>query len=137
MLTGQGAVAGVDVRGGGPGTRETDVLRPENFVQRVHGIVLTGGSAYGLGAAQGVMDELEEQHVGYPVGESPDWVVPIVPAAVIFDLGRGGNFNMRPDSSFGRRAAKRATSHTDHMGTVGRGWEPVLVDSAEVLVWPV
>ena len=121
VLTGQGAVAGVDVRGGGPGTRETDVLRPENLVQRVHGIVLTGGSAYGLGAAQGVMDELEHQHIGYPVGDSPQWVVPIVPAAVIFDLGRGGNFSMRPDSSFGRRAAKRATSHTDHMGTVGAG----------------
>ena len=121
VLTGQGAVAGVDVRGGGPGTRETDVLQPENLVQRVHGIVLTGGSAYGLGAAQGVMDELEDQHVGYPVGESPQWVVPIVPAAVIFDLGRGGNFKMRPDASFGRRAAKRASSQTDRMGTVGAG----------------
>ena len=121
VLTGQGAVAGVDVRGGGPGTRETDVLQPENLVQRVHGIVLTGGSAYGLGAAQGVMDELEDQHVGYPVGESPQWVVPIVPAAVIFDLGRGGNFRMRPDASFGRRAAKRASTQTDLMGTVGAG----------------
>ncbi len=121
VLTGLGAVAGVDVRGGGPGTRETDVLRPENLVQRVHAIALTGGSAYGLAVAQGVMDELEDQHIGYPVSESPRWVVPIVPAAVIFDLGRGGNFKMRPDASFGRRAAQRATSRSDLMGTVGAG----------------
>ncbi|WP_308258151.1 P1 family peptidase, partial [Pseudonocardia lacus] len=78
-----GAVAGVDVRGGAPGTRETDLLDPRNTVQRVHAVVLSGGSAFGLAAADGVMHWLEERGRGFPV---PGAVVPIVPAAVLFDL---------------------------------------------------
>lgn len=96
-----GATSGVDVRGGGPGTRETDLLDPRNMVERVHAIVLTGGSAYGLASADGVMHALEADGIGFPVG---DGLVPIVPAAVIFDLGRGGDFAARPDATFGADA---------------------------------
>jgi L-aminopeptidase/D-esterase-like protein len=101
----EGAVPGVDVRGGGPGTRETDALRPENLIQTIHAITLTGGSAYGLDSAHGVVAELELRGLGFPIAE---YVVPVVPAAVIFDLGRSGNFSNRPDQSFGRRAAQAA-----------------------------
>ena len=83
----EGAVAGVDVRGAAPGTRETDLLDPRNTVQRVHAVVLSGGSAFGLAAADGVMARLAAAGVGFAV---PGAVVPIVPAAVLFDLGRGG-----------------------------------------------
>ena len=121
LLTPHGAIAGVDVRGGGPGTRETDLLRPENLIQKVHAIVLSGGSAFGLASAQGVMEYLEESGSGFPVGQDPSWVVPIVPAAVIFDLGRGGKFVNRPDSSFGYRAAKLAKSVSSDVGCVGAG----------------
>ena len=116
-----GAVGGVDVRGGGPGTHETDLLRPENMVQHLHAVCLTGGSAYGLAAATGVMLELERRGTGFPVGAAADHVVPIVPAAVIYDLGRGGSFTNRPDDGFGRRAliAGRATPCTE--GSVGAG----------------
>ncbi|MER7186303.1 P1 family peptidase, partial [Streptomyces hyaluromycini] len=86
-----GAVAAVDVRGGGPGTKETDALDPRNLVQRAEAIVLTGGSAYGLDAASGVMAWLEEQRRGVRVGPDPAHVVPVVPAACVFDLGRGGD----------------------------------------------
>lgn len=116
-----GATAGVDVRGGGPGTRETDLLRPENLVQQVHGICLTGGSAYGLSAASGVMQWLESRSIGFPVGPAAHQIVPIVPAAVIFDLGRGGNFANRPDDEFGRRAAARAKGLPEANGAVGAG----------------
>src|SRR5260363_289524 len=87
----KGALASVDVRGGGPGTRETDLLQPHNTVERVHAIVLAGGSAFGLAVADGVMRELEAHGVGFPVfGEDkPGPRVPIVPAAVIFDLLAG------------------------------------------------
>jgi L-aminopeptidase/D-esterase-like protein len=102
-----GATAGVDVRGGGPGTRETDLLRPENLVQQVQAICLTGGSAFGLAAADGVMQVLEERGLGFPVG-GLSAVVPIVPTAVIFDLGRAGSVANRPDPSFGRRATEAA-----------------------------
>ncbi|MYS70484.1 hypothetical protein GTY88_08565, partial [Streptomyces sp. SID5926] len=85
-----GAVAGVDVRGGGPGTKETDALDPRNLVQKVQAVVLTGGSAYGLDAASGVMAWLEERGRGVRVGPGPAHVVPVVPAACVFDLGRGG-----------------------------------------------
>src|SRR6476469_1910994 len=84
----EGAVAGVDVRGGGPGTRETDVLDPRNQVERAHAIVLTGGSALGLASADGVAGRLLRDGIGFPVLDQG--VVPIVPAAVLFDLGRGG-----------------------------------------------
>lgn len=108
----EGAVAGVDVRGGGPGTRETDLLRPENLVAQVHAICLTGGSAFGLAAADGVMSELERRHIGFPVGAAADLVVPIVPAAVIFDLGRAGRPAHRPDREFGIRATRSALAST-------------------------
>ncbi|XMN08445.1 P1 family peptidase [Streptomyces griseobrunneus] len=105
-----GAVAAVDVRGGGPGTRETDALDPRNLVQRVDAIVLTGGSAYGLDAASGVMAWLEEQGRGVRVGAGPTQVVPVVPAAALFDLGRGGDWRARPDASTGRAAVEAAAT---------------------------
>ena len=108
VLCPAGTVGGVGVHGGGPGTRETDLLDPRALVHEVHGVCLSGGSAYGLSAADGVMQWLEDRGVGFPVGEDAAWVVPIVPAAVIFDLGRGGRFASRPDATFGRRAASAA-----------------------------
>ena len=119
-----GAVGGVDVRGGGPGTRETDLLDPRNLVERVHAVVLTGGSAYGLAAADGVMRLARRRGVGFPVGPRPDDVVPIVPAAVIFDLGRGGDFANRPDARSAPRptAALAATgAEAVRQGVVGAG----------------
>ncbi|MBL8930418.1 MAG: P1 family peptidase [Kineosporiaceae bacterium] len=118
----EGAVAGVEVRGGGPGTRETDLLDPRALVERVHAVVLTGGSAFGLAAADGVMAGLAARGIGYPVGP-PGQVVPIVPAAVIFDLGRGGDFEARPDPSFGASAldAALAASGPCAQGAVGAG----------------
>jgi L-aminopeptidase/D-esterase-like protein len=104
-----GAVAGVDVRGGGPGTRETDLLDPRNLVERVHAITLSGGSAFGLAAADGVMSRLFEAGVGYPVG-GPGEVVPIVAGAVIFDLGRGGDFGKYPGAAMGEEAYRVALS---------------------------
>lgn len=106
-----GAVAGVDVRGGGPGTRETDVLDPRNLVERIHAVVLSGGSAFGLAAADGVMQRLFEAGVGYPAG-GPGEVVPIVSGAVIFDLGRGGDFTKRPGAAMGEEAYDAATSES-------------------------
>ncbi|MBV2356941.1 P1 family peptidase [Streptomyces sp. J2-1] len=105
-----GAVAAVDVRGGGPGTKETDALDPRNVVERVEAIVLTGGSAYGLDAASGVMAWLEEQGRGVRVGPDPAHVVPVVPAACVFDLGRGGDFRIRPDAATGRAAVEAAAA---------------------------
>ncbi|GLF99491.1 P1 family peptidase [Streptomyces yaizuensis] len=102
-----GAIAAVDVRGGGPGTRETDALDPRNLVQRVDAVVLTGGSAYGLDAASGVMAWLEKRGRGVPVG-SPGQVVPVVPAACLFDLGRGGDWRARPGAATGRAAVETA-----------------------------
>ncbi len=116
----EGAVGGVDVRGGGPGTRETDLLAPENLVERVHAVVLTGGSALGLAAADGVTRALLEQGVGFPVGARPGEVVPIVPAAVIFDLGRGGGFANSPDAALGREALGAADIEVSE-GTIGAG----------------
>ncbi|MEU5401059.1 P1 family peptidase [Streptomyces sp. NPDC005963] len=119
-----GAIAAVDVRGGGPGTRETDALDPRNLVQRIEAVVLTGGSAFGLDAASGVMAWLEEQGRGVPVG-APGQVVPVVPAACVFDLGRGGDWKARPDASTGRAAvvdaAASAMGAPVAMGTVGAG----------------
>ncbi|MFM9554232.1 MULTISPECIES: P1 family peptidase [Streptomyces] len=103
-----GAVAAVDVRGGGPGTKETDALDPRNLVQRVDAVVLTGGSAYGLDSASGVMAWLEERGRGVRVGLDPAHVVPVVPAACVFDLGRGGDFKARPDAAVGRAAVEAA-----------------------------
>ncbi|MEG8279346.1 P1 family peptidase [Streptomyces sp. AHA2] len=105
-----GAVAAVDVRGGGPGTKETDALDPRNVVRKVEAIVLTGGSAYGLDAASGVMAWLEERERGVRVGVDPAHVVPVVPAACVFDLGRGGDFRARPDAATGRAAVEAAAA---------------------------
>ncbi|MGW0144554.1 P1 family peptidase [Streptomyces sp. NPDC003333] len=105
-----GAVAAVDVRGGGPGTKETDALDPRNVVRKVEAIVLTGGSAYGLDAASGVMAWLEEHRRGVRVGPDPAHVVPVVPAACVFDLGRGGDFRARPDAGTGRAAVEAAAA---------------------------
>ncbi len=106
----EGAVGGVDVRGGGPGTRETDLLDPCNLVERVHAVSLSGGSAFGLAAADGVMRRLLEEGRGFPMG-GPGELVPIVPGAVIFDLGRGGRWDATPDASFGAAAAEDALRH--------------------------
>ncbi len=118
-----GAVPGVDVRGGGPGTRETDALAPENLVDQINGICLTGGSAYGLAAADGVMTWLEGQGLGFPISSESEQVgvVPVVPAAVIFDLGRGGAFDNRPGHDFGYRAARSARRQQTKWGSVGAG----------------
>jgi putative pantetheine hydrolase len=101
-----GTAGGVDVRGGGPGTRETDLLDPVNMVPAVDAICLTGGSAYGLDAAGGVMAELERRGRGFQIGAQPGNVVPIVPTAVVFDLAAGGSFANRPDASFGARGRR-------------------------------
>ncbi|MFD7685751.1 P1 family peptidase [Streptomyces sp. NPDC059781] len=105
-----GAVAAVDVRGGGPGTKETDALDPRNLVRTVEAVVLTGGSAYGLDSASGVMAWLEERGRGVRVGPDPAQVVPVVPAACVFDLGRGGDFRARPDAATGRAAVEAAAA---------------------------
>ncbi|MEO3755153.1 P1 family peptidase [Streptomyces sp. B6B3] len=105
---GGGTVAAVDVRGGGPGTRETDVLDPRNLVEHIDAVLLAGGSAFGLDAAGGVVEWLEERGRGFRIGPRPDQVVPIVPAAVLFDLGRGGDWRARPDAAMGRAAAEEA-----------------------------
>ncbi|MFB7733887.1 P1 family peptidase [Streptomyces sp. NPDC056112] len=105
-----GAVAAVEVRGGGPGTKETDALDPRNLVGTVEAVVLTGGSAYGLDAASGVMAWLEERGRGVRVGPEPSHVVPVVPAACVFDLGRGGDFRARPDAATGRAAVEAAAA---------------------------
>src|SRR5947209_583182 len=111
------AVAGVDVRGGAPATRETDLLRPMHMVERVHAILLTGGSAFGLDAASGVMRYLEEQQIGLDVGVAR---VPIVPAAALFDLALG-SATVRPDATAGYRACQQATAGAVVQGTIGAG----------------
>ncbi|HEY3993529.1 MAG TPA: P1 family peptidase [Ktedonobacteraceae bacterium] len=111
------AVGGVDVRGGSPATRETDLLRPMHMVEEVHAVVLTGGSAFGLDAASGVMRYLEEQGQGYDVGVAR---VPIVPAAAIFDLALG-SATIRPDAAAGYRACEQASSEATAQGNVGAG----------------
>jgi L-aminopeptidase/D-esterase-like protein len=118
-----GATPGVSVRGGGPGTRETDALGPENLVQVIHAVCLTGGSAFGLAAADGVVAWLEARGLGFPVGPASDpaGVVPVVPAAVIFDLGRAGRFDHRPTADFGRRAIASSRVDQRSWGSVGAG----------------
>ncbi|GAA0535687.1 hypothetical protein GCM10011581_24840 [Saccharopolyspora subtropica] len=115
-----GARCGVDVRGGGPGTRETDLLDPRNVVEHVDAVVLSGGSAYGLAAADGVMRRLRDAGAGVSVG-GPGEVVPIVPAAVIFDLGRGGDFTAHPDAAMGAAAYDAAGDGPVPQGVVGAG----------------
>ena len=117
ILCPAGATAGVDVRGAAPGTRETEALRPGRLVQKAHAVLLTGGSAFGLDAAGGVVQYLEEQNVGFPAGPVR---VPIVPAAVIFDLGVGDPY-VRPDREMGYQACLNATDEPVAIGTVGAG----------------
>ncbi len=113
----RGGVAGVDVRGSAPGTRETDLLNPINTVQRVNAILLSGGSAFGLDAATGVMEYLEEHGQGYRVGAN---VVPIVPAAILFDLNVGDG-KIRPDRRSGYAACQAASDSHVAQGNVGAG----------------
>lgn len=118
-----GAVAGVDVRGAAPGTRETDLLDPSNLVDRVNAVVLSGGSAFGLAAADGVVQRLYAAGLGWPMGE-PGQVVPIVPAAILFDLGRGGEFANTPSAADGAAAFDAAVAGDAGrvpLGTVGAG----------------
>ena len=117
ILCRKGATAGVDVRGGAPGTRETDLLNPINLVQKVHAIVLAGGSAFGLDAASGVMRYLEEKKIGFNTGAAK---VPIVPSAILYDLNVG-RADVRPDSAMGYLAASRASSAPPEEGNVGVG----------------
>ena len=120
ILARQGAVAGVSQRGGSPGTRETDLLNPVNRVEKVNAVVLSGGSAYGLAAADGVMRCLEDQGIGFPVGGGR--VVPIVPAAILYDPGRCGlPFTYRPNATFGLQACLAANSGPVEQGNVGAG----------------
>ena len=113
-----GATAAVSVQGSAPGTRETDLLDPVNLVDRVHAVLLSGGSAYGLDAASGVMACLEGESIGFPVGKGV--VVPIVPGAVLFDLHMG-NPNVRPSAQWGRLACQNATHLPVETGNVGAG----------------
>ena len=117
-FAGDGARAAVSVQGAAPGTRETDLLEPGNLVEKVHAIVLTGGSAYGLDAASGVMAALEEEGVGLPVSE--ETVVPIVPAAVLFDLNVGSS-SVRPGVDWGYKAAQEANDSPIASGNIGAG----------------
>ena len=117
ILCPAGATAGVDVRGAAPGTRETEALRPGRLVQKAHAVLLTGGSAFGLDAAGGVVQYLEERNVGFPAGPVR---VPIVPAAVIFDLGVG-DAKVRPDREMGYQACLNATDAPVTMGSIGAG----------------
>jgi L-aminopeptidase/D-esterase-like protein len=119
VLAKEGTRGSVDVRGGAPGTRETDLLNPVNDVQIVNAIVLAGGSAYGLDAASGVVKWLDERHIGYPVGSAG--VVPIVPSAILIDLWFGGDPKVRPGADCGYRAAEAASEAPVEEGNVGAG----------------
>ena len=111
-----GATVAADVRGAAPGTRETDLCKPENTVDKAHAVVLAGGSAFGLAAATGVMEYLEEQNIGVDMGVCR---VPIVPAAVVFDL-MAGDAHVRPDAAMGREACAAASDAVEQ-GAVGAG----------------
>jgi len=118
ILVEGGAVGGVDVRGGAPGTRETDLLRSENSVQEVHAVVLSGGSAFGLDAATGVVRYLDERRIGFAVGTNR---VPIVPSAILYDLGVGEDPSIRPGPECGYEAARSAATTAAAEGNVGAG----------------
>jgi len=117
ILCRKGAVGGVDVRGGAPGTRETDLLQPVNLVDKIHAVMLAGGSAYGLDAAGGAMRFLEEQKIGFNTGAG---LVPIVSAAILFDLNLGRG-DVRPDARMGYRACSAASALAAAEGNVGAG----------------
>jgi len=117
ILTEEGATGGVDVRGSAPGTRETDLLNPSNLVDKVHAIVLSGGSAFGLDAATGAVRYLEERKIGFDVGVAH---VPIVPSAILFDLGVG-DAKIRPNADAGYKACEAASTAAPAEGNVGAG----------------
>jgi L-aminopeptidase/D-esterase-like protein len=118
MVDGEGAAGGVSQRGGAPGTRETDLLDPSNLVDKVNAVVLAGGSAFGLDAATGTVQWLEEHNIGWDVRIAK---VPIVPAAILFDLPVGGNPKIRPTADCGYRAAAAASNAPVKEGTIGAG----------------
>ena len=118
LVDGEGAVGGVSQRGGAPGTRETDLLDPSNMVDKVNAVVLAGGSAFGLDAATGTVRWLEQHGMGWDVRIAK---VPIVPAAILFDLPVGGNPKIRPTADCGYRAAATASSSAVVEGTIGAG----------------
>lgn len=117
VIVENGAVCGVDVRGAAPGTRETDLLNPINAMEKVNAVVLSGGSAFGLEASCGVMNYLEEKGIGFDVGVTK---VPIIPAAVLYDLENGDVF-CRPDEKMGRQACENASNEALLEGDVGAG----------------
>lgn len=117
VLSEKGATAGVDVRGGAPGTRETDLLSPVNMVDQVHAVVISGGSAFGLDTACGVMQYLEEKEIGYDVQVTK---VPIVCAAILFDL-TVGDYRVRPDKQMGYTACQNASNRECLQGNIGAG----------------
>jgi L-aminopeptidase/D-esterase-like protein len=117
ILFRNGAVAGVDVRGAAPGTRDTDLLNPVNTVQQIHAVMLSGGSAYGLETAAGAMRFLEEHGIGFHLGNQ---VIPIVPSAILYDLSVGDG-HIRPDAAAGYAACKAASSGAVAEGSVGAG----------------
>jgi L-aminopeptidase/D-esterase-like protein len=117
VLCPKGAVAGVDQRGGAPGTRETDALRPMHLVQKIHAVMLAGGSAFGLDAASGAMRFLDERKIGFPTGVVK---VPIVASAILFDLAIGSS-KVRPDSEMGYLACRLASAAPPEEGNVGAG----------------
>jgi L-aminopeptidase/D-esterase-like protein len=119
VIVKDGTTGSVDVRGGAPGTRETDLLNPVNNVQIVNAITLSGGSAFGLDAASGVVRWLDEHHIGYNVGAAG--VVPIVSGAILFDLGFGGSPTIRPTADCGYRAAEAASENPVQEGNIGAG----------------
>ncbi len=115
----EGATGGVDVRGAAPGTRETDLLEPPNLVEKAQAVVLTGGSVFGLAVADGVVRWLAEQRLGFPLANG--YVAPIVPAAVLYDLGRGTQFVPPISPEWGSAACKAAVSGPVDMGSIGAG----------------
>jgi len=117
VICDNGATPGVDVRGGSPGTRETDLIDPQNFVDKIHGVVLSGGSAFGLDASSGVMKYLEERNIGFDVNVTK---VPIVSSAILFDLNVGDS-SIRPDFKMGYEACKNAEKNECLSGNIGAG----------------
>jgi L-aminopeptidase/D-esterase-like protein len=115
----KGAVAGVDVRGAAPGTRETDLMAPHNLIEKAQAVVLSGGSVFGLSAADGVTRWLAGEGYGFPLDQG--YVVPIVPAAVLYDLGRGADFTPPINADWGRRACEGAGDSPVQTGNVGAG----------------
>jgi L-aminopeptidase/D-esterase-like protein len=121
LLPPDGAVAAVDVAGGGPCTRETDMLAAGNLAEKVHAITLSGGSVFGLAAATGVVDWLADQDIGYRIGSAAGEVAPLVPGACLFDLGRGGRFRANPTAEMGWQACEAAGHEPFAQGAVGAG----------------